>query len=163
METFEIHITGSYGINAELDRLGIKNIVIDLLKPNKRVLRTEYMSSFISKHTNLAECRKYVDSILPNLSSDIIRVKIESPYYEHYKEQSLYMESHFKPFNDEYPISRNARSGKELATDRTYYEKDYPAFIDKWKHEDVEMCLVDTFVEEDEDWFNLYLKKDLVD
>ena len=158
METFEIHITGSKGINEQLDRLGIKNIIIDLLKPNYRVLRTEFMSSFISKHTNFEECKKYVDSILANLSCEIIRVKIESPYYEHYKDQSLYLESHFRPFNLEYPISRNIKSFKDLATDRTYEKSQYEAFKKKWKRADVEMCLYDTFVEEDKDWFDLYQK-----
>lgn len=157
MESFEIHITGSRDINEQLDRLGIKNIIIDLLKPNMRVLRTEFMSSFISKHNSLDECKKYVDSILGNLSCQIIRVKIESPYYEHYKEQSLYLESHFKPFNLEYPMSRNIKSFKELATDRTYDKKDYDSFRKKWKKEDIEMCLVDNFIEEDKDWFDLYL------
>ena len=158
METFEIHITGSSDINLQLDRLGIKNIIIDLLKPNKRILRTEYMSSFISKHKDLADCQRMVNSILANLSCEIIRVKIESPYYEHYKKKSLYLESHFAPVNDLYPISQNNRTGKLLATDRTYKKKDYKAFIDKWKGEDVEMCLIDTFVAEDEDWFKLYLE-----
>lgn len=156
METFEIHITGSSDINEQLDRLGIKNIIIDLLKPNKTILRTEYMSSFISKHKNLTDCQRYVNSVLLNLSCEIIRIKIESPYYEHYKKRSLYLESHFKPFNELYPISKNAKSNKELATDRTYKKKEYNAFIEKWKTEEIEMCLVDTFVEEDKDWFDLY-------
>jgi len=158
METFEIHITGSKGINEQLDRLGIKNIIIDLLKPNYRVLRTEFMSSFVSKHTNLDECKKYVDSILANLSCEIIRVKIETPYYEHYKDQCLYLESHFRPFNLEYPISRNIKSFKDLETDRTYNKSQYEAFRKKWKRADVEMCLYDTFVAEDKDWFDLYQK-----
>lgn len=157
METFEIHITGSSDINSQLDRLGIKNIIIDLLKPNYNVLRTEFMSSFVSQHKNLADCQRMVNSIIANLSCEIIRVKIESPYYEHYKEQSLYLEAHFKPFNKTYPISRNIKSFKELATDRTYAKKEYDTFRKKWKNEDIEMCLVDNFIEEDKDWFNLYL------
>ena len=156
METFEVHITGSKGINEELDKLGIKNIVIDLLKPNKDVLRTEYMSSFITKHANLIGCQFHVNSILDKLTSNIIRVKIESPYYEHYKKGSLYLESHFPPFNEEYPISRNAKSNKLLATDRTYNKIEYRDFAEKWKHVELEMCLVDTFVNEDMDWFKLY-------
>jgi len=58
---------------------------------------------------------------------------------------------------------RNAKSSKLLATDRTYDKKEYQAFIEKWKGEDVEMCLLDTWIEEDKDWFELYLQKDLVD
>lgn len=158
METFEIHITGATkAINTQLDRLGIKNIIIDLLKPNYRVLRTEFMSSFVTKHNNLDDCKRYVDSVIANLSCEIIRVKIESPYYEHYKEQSLYLEAHFKPFNTNYPIARNIKSFKELATDRTYDKDEYEAFQNKWIKEDVEMCLVDSFIEEDKDWFDLYL------
>jgi len=156
MEVFEIHITGSYGINQEFDRLGIKNIIVDLLKPNKRILRTEYMSSFISKHSNLKECKKYVKNLITNLSSEVIRVKIESPYYKHYKDKALYLESHFTPTDTLYPISQNNRTGKLMATDRTYDKKQYMGFMDKWKGEDVEMCLADSFVEEDADWFNLY-------
>jgi len=105
METFEIHITGSKDINEQLDRLGIKNIVIDLLTPNKEVLRTEYMSSFTIKAKNFAECWQEVIELMLNLTCKIIRVKVESPYYGSYLDQSLYLESHFKPFNLEYPIS----------------------------------------------------------
>lgn len=158
METFEIHITGTKDIIPQLDRLGIKNIIIDLLKPNMKVLRTEFMSSFVSKHKNLLDCQRMVNSVIANLSCDIIRVKIECPYYEHYKDQSLYLESHFKPFNKAYPIARNIKSFKEIATDRTYDKKDYDSFANKWKKAEVEMCLVDNFIEEDKDWFDLYLE-----
>ncbi len=161
METFEIHITGSYGINAELDKLGIKNIIIDLLKPNKEVLRTEYMSSYIIKAENFAKCWLEVLDVLCKLKSRLIRIKIESPYYSYYLDQSLYLESHFKPFNTFYPISRNVRSNKELATDRTYNHAEYQAFIEKWKGEDIEMCLLDTWVDEDADWFKIYFQKNL--
>jgi hypothetical protein len=52
MEIFEIHITGSHGINQELDSLGIKNIIVDLLTPEHKLIRTEYMSSFVVIKTN---------------------------------------------------------------------------------------------------------------
>lgn len=162
MEIFEIHITGSPSINEEFDRLGIKNIVIDLLKPNKEVLRTEYMCSMVSKHKNLNECLHHVQSILDQLTSKVIRVKVESPYYEHYKDQALYLESHFPPMYPDlplYPISRNTKSGKLLATDRVYDKKAYRDFVEKWKHVELEMCLVDSFVDEDKDWFELYINE----
>jgi hypothetical protein len=158
METFEIHITGSHGINQELDLLGIKNIVVELLNPKLELMRTEYMSSFIIKKQSILECKDFVDELLTKLKTQIIRVKIESPFYEHYREQALYLESHFKPFNALYPISRNARSKKLMATDRTYEKGQYDVFKDKWINEDVEMCLYDTFIEEDSDWFKLYLQ-----
>ena len=157
MESFEIHITGSSDINQQLDKLGIKNIIIDLLKPNKEVLRTEFMSSFISKHKNFDECKAYVNSLLDLLTCEIIRVKIESPYYGHYVEQSLYMESHLSPINNRLPISRNTRTNKLMATDRCYHKEQYPLFANYYKMFEVELCLYDTFVEEDADWFKLYL------
>jgi hypothetical protein len=160
METFEIHITGEEGINAELDALGIKNIVVDLLKPNGEVLRTEYMSSFISKHNSLIECKEMVADLLLKLKTKLIRIKIESPYYEKYVEKSLYMECHFEPTNTySLPVSRNAKSKKLMATDRTYHHDRYDLFINFYKSTgaDIELCLHDTFVNEDKDWFDLYI------
>lgn len=159
MEVFEIHITGSHGINNELDSLGIKNIIVELLTPELKLMRTEYMSSFVIKKGSLLECKAFVDDLVNKLKSQIIRVKIESPFYEHYIDNALYLESHFKPFNDAFPISRNARSKKLMATARTYEKTHYEAFKKEWENEDVEMCLVDTFVNEDKDWFDLYQKK----
>ena len=160
MEIFEIHITGSKDINEQLDRLGIKNIIIDLLKPNKEVLRTEYMSSFISNHNNFDECKEYVDNLLTKLSCEIIRVKIESPFYRHYIDKSLYMECHFEPKNDNhFPVSRNTKSGKLMATNRCYEKEKYGLFrIVNYLNGELELCLYDTFVEEDKDWFDLYQK-----
>lgn len=157
MEIFEIHITGSHEINQELDSLGIKNIIVDLLTPEQKLMRTEYMSSFVIKRTSYNDCKTYVDDLVGNLKSNVIRVKIESPYYEHYKDKSLYLESHFKPFNNRFPISMNQRSKKLLATARTYKKDQYNDFKERWKNEDVEMCLFDSFIAEDKDWFDLYL------
>lgn len=160
MKTFEIHITGAdESINKELDSLGIKNIVVELLHPDKTVLRTEYMSSFISKHETADDCMEMVRTLTQIVMySKIIRVKIESPVYDEYIEKSLYMESHFIPKSDDatYPLSRNARSGKIMGTDREYDISKYGEFMEKWKGEDLELCLVDSFVEEDADWFALY-------
>ena len=116
METFEIHITGEESINTELDSMNIKNIIVELLTPEKNLLRTEYMSSFMYKCESYQECKRYVDELVS--------------------------------------ISKNRKSGKLMGTDRCYLQEDYVNFIQKWK--DVEMCLFDSFVEEDFDWFDLY-------
>lgn len=156
MEIFEIHITGNESINDELDKLNIKNIIVELLTPKNEIIRTEYMSSFIYKCESYIQCKEYVNNLLSILKSDIIRVKIESPYYEHYKELSLYMESHFLPKNIQYPISRNRKSGKLMGTDRVYNKLEYDDFMKKWNDSDFELCLYDTFIEEDFDWFEKY-------
>lgn len=161
MNIFEIHITGEKGINEELEALGVKNIVVELLQPDKTLLRTEYMSSVVKSFEGLPECFKYIDGLLGQLESKILRVKIETPYLLEYVKRSLYMESHFMPNIWEktmYPKSRNARSGKIMATDREYDQSKYPEFRAKWKGEDLELCVYDTFVDEDKDWFDLYKK-----
>ena len=135
MEVFEIHITGNSDINKELDNLGLKNIIVELLTPNHEVLRIEYMSSFIYKCNSYQMCKEYVDSLLTKLTSDIHRVKIESPYYSHYHNDSIYIESHFKPTNHVYPVSRNKRSGKIMSTDRSYDKDEYQELLHQWVKE----------------------------
>ena len=49
LKTFEIHITGKKSIINEFNNLKIKNIIVELLKPDNSLLRIEYMSSFIKK------------------------------------------------------------------------------------------------------------------
>jgi hypothetical protein len=158
MEIFEIHITGEKGINKEFDKLGIKNIEIELLTPESKVLRTEYMSSFVTKQKCYEDCKRMVDNLLFKLSSRVIRVKIETPYYPHYEDMSLYMESHFKPKSNLFPVSRNVKSGKLMATTRTYEKNAYIGFLELFGKdgEEVELCLFDTFIDEDKDWFELY-------
>lgn len=158
MRVFEIHITGEEGINQEFADMGLKNIVVELLHPNRQLLRKEYMSSFVIKSTSIHECTSYVNKILKNLKSKVIRTKIECPVYEDYIEDSLYIESHFipDPADEGYPLSRNQRSGKIMGTDREYNKENYQQFIRKWGNEDKELCMYDSFVEEDKDWFELY-------
>ena len=158
MKYFEIHITGEKGINQELNEMNIKNIIVDLLYPTRDFFRREYMSSFIMRFESYQECLSWVKDLEANIKSPIIRVKIESPYYSEYGDISLYMESHFTPREDQvkYPLSKNYKSGKLMGTDREYMKVNYQKFREKWGHEDIELCLYDTLIEEDKDWFNLY-------
>ena len=43
-----------------------------------------------------------------------------------------------------------------MATYREYSQFNYNSFKEKWQNEDIELCVYDSFVKEDEDWFNLY-------
>lgn len=160
MKTFEVHITGEPTINDEFKKLGIKNIIVDLFGPNDTYLRTEYMSSFVTKHNTFEECKEYVESIINKLHSKIIRIKIETPLYYDYIERSLYIESHFMPCEEykNYPKSINGYTGKSMFTDREYCKTKYTEFIKKWSHEEIELCLYDDFIREDFDWFKLYKK-----
>lgn len=162
MRTFEIHITGSPNINEVLDNLHIKNIIVDLQKPNGDILRTEHMSSFVEKHADIHDCRDRVDVLVNELKRygvKIIRVKIETPYYEDYVPYSEYMESHFVATSDKFAKSVNRRSGKVIGTDRTYHKRNYDTFSKLWVKEDLELCIFDTNPEQDDDWLDLYGRK----
>jgi hypothetical protein len=47
-----------------------------------------------------------------------------------------------------------------MVTDREYDKQNYFEFRQKWGHEDIELCLYDTFITEDKDWFSLYESTD---
>lgn len=153
MEIFEIHITADKSIlNNEL---GLKSIAIDLLKPDGTTLRTEYMTSQVARFSNYILCKEYVDDIV-RLIPNVIRVKIECPYYNHYIDQSCYVESHFLSDDFKFPTSRNQRKTELLATDRTYDKSEYQMFTEKYKDVIIELCLFDSYHTEDKDWFNYY-------
>lgn len=155
---FEIHITGdSSELNATLTDLGIKNIIVELLKPDNSVLRTEHMSSFV-RNMRYNEIHQFVLDLVTKLAKqhNIIRVKIESPPILELFPMSLYVESHFIPRSNKYALSRNVKSGKLMGTDREYNKNEYQTFLDKWQNEDCELCVFDSFKEEDFDWLSLY-------
>jgi hypothetical protein len=159
MEVFEVHITGDESIHAAAQPLGLKTIAIDLLKPDGTVLRTEHMTSHVCKFPDYAACKASVDQAVADLKSrgvGVVRVKIESPYYEHYRERSLYMEAHFESYDMELPTSRNQKKATLLATNREYEDDRYDAFRRAHENDDIELCLHDTFVAEDKDWFHCY-------
>lgn len=158
-EIFEVHITGNEAIHEASSKIGIKTISVNLLTREATVLRTEHMTSQIFHESNLHECVKNVFklcSFLENSGVSIFRIKIESPFYKHYENQSLYMESHFESNDFKYPTSRNARKTTLLATDRTYDRSKYSAFQTFHSNSDIELCLLDSDINEDADWFDLY-------
>lgn len=164
METFEIHITGSDKIHSVGAKLNVKTIAIDLLKPDLSVLRTEHMTSFVQKHDNFYICYDVVEELVAKFKKqkvDIYRVKIECPYIPRYSGVACYIESHFVTKDVKYPVSRNQNKKDMLATVRLYgspdkYFEEYSEFANKWKKEVVELCLHDTFANEDLDWFELW-------
>ena len=153
METFEIHITGTEEIIKRANELQIKSIIIDLLKPDRSVLRSEFMTSHVKKFNDYAECYNYTMDLASRLGN-VIRVKIESPYYNKYLNQCLYLESHFISDKMVHPTSKNRIKDKLLATARTYAKDTFGEFINNY--DEIEMCLFDDFVSEDSDWFVLY-------
>ncbi len=156
MESFDLHITGDERILQASADVGLKTISIELLTKELEVIRVQHMTSVVLQFQSFADCLAHVnDVIVPALAakSDIVRVKIESPVYDHYIEQSLYLESHFVVEDTKYPASRNAKKAAILGTDRVYDHMMYDMFREKWKNETLELCLYDTFIEEDDDWF----------
>lgn len=153
MEVFEVHITGDERIH---EVAGVKTIAIQLLRPDFNIHRIEHMTSQVVKCENYQACLEQTLAFAAKIPN-VVRVKIECPYYPHYVAQSLYMESHADdpPWID-YPISRNANSYKLMATDRVYDQAVYDVFRLKWAKHTIELCLYDTNVEEDKDWFSFW-------
>lgn len=168
MEVFEVHITGDKSIHKVAKSFDHKTITIDLLNPDKSVLREEHMTSIIYKYSfpvSYELCKRLVlqiANVYAKMGVNIVRVKIESAPYDHYMDQSLYMESHF--ISDEFhlPTSRNQRKSTFLATDRTYEKSKYKEFSERYKGTELELCLYDSFVEEDTDWFDAYENKNML-
>lgn len=168
MEKFEIHITADKRIHDAISTLNesfrdrrIKTIKIDLLRPDGSFLRTQHMTSFVTEQPDFGHCAVYVIGLTNVLRRhydiDVIRTKVECPYYEHYASNSLYIESHFPaPENSPYPISRSQHKTIIGATDRLHDRSQYDEFRQKWAGSTVELCLSDSNVDEDKDWFALW-------
>jgi hypothetical protein len=169
MTLYEIHITGEPSIIDELSKLNIKNITVELYAPNGIILRKEYMSSFVEKFSTYRECVDFVNTLLQSLTSKVIRAKIETPYDEKLLPFCYYVETHY-PFTGcyDYPVSRNVESEKMMCTERSYMwgssGSTVPEAVSKWKSEgkEIEMCLYDSFMDEDSDWFDLYKTKGVI-
>jgi hypothetical protein len=158
METFEVHITGDESIIAACEKL--KTIAVDLLRPDLSVIRTEYMTSYEKKAPNYDICKMEVHGIVNWLNQERVkvhRIKIESPVYAHYIDRSWYIESHFdSDVRLPYPLSRNQKKTSLMGTDRVHGIKHYDDFMKKWEGSILEICLYDTFVAEDKDWFEAW-------
>ncbi len=158
-EVFEVHITGNESIHDVARSFNHKTIAIDLLKPDGEVLREEHMTSLLLKAENYATVKAEVDQIVENYALNgvsIIRVKIESPYYEHYVNQSLYMESHFVSNDFKFATSRNQKKTTLLATDRCWHINQYVNFMKNNSEHELELCLFDNNPYEDGDWLHSY-------
>lgn len=166
---FEIHITGSLNIHNVCKTLGVKTIAVELLKPDGSILYIEDMTSFIFKGSEV-DMYERVLSLVGDLSRNrvvIDRIKVETPYvgYEHLIPKSKYMETHFKCgeriVEDELfilPTSRNIEKTSYLATDRVYDSSKYQDFYEKYKDNELELCIFDSNVNQDKEWFDLYTK-----
>jgi len=163
MEIFEIHITGNKYIHEVGRQLGIKTIEIELLNPKKEIITTEHMTSIVHQSENYLSCKKYVDKLVNQLlPCNVTRVKIECPWYEQYLKDTVYVESHFPPlFPLEimppiWPMSRNVKSGKMICTLREYKELELFKYWCMNQSLELEMCVYDTNVNQDNYWFETW-------
>jgi len=163
MELFEVHITGDESIIEAAKSLNIRTIVIDLVKPDRSFFRTEHMTSHVCRFDSYDECKEWVDDVVAKLMTagvNIVRVKIECPYYPSYIDKSIYFEVHYDAVGNAYPMSKNQGKDSFLCTAREYDKDKYDDL--SWRHSGVsrdctmELCLYDTNIEEDKDWFDLY-------
>jgi len=90
MEKFEIHITGNYEILEFFEKRNLKTLEAFMYNKEGQICGYEAMSSFVMEFENYQKCKNFVDNLVNEIESEnleIIRVKIECPYYEkHYWE-----------------------------------------------------------------------------
>lgn len=164
MEKFEVHITGDHSIHyiAEKKLGKLKTIQVNLLTPDYKIFRIEHMTSLRFGFKNFDDCKLHVDRLAGLFLEHgvrIDRVKIECPFYKHYVDQSLYIESHFKATDNHFPLSINAKKPADafLGTNRTYDKSLYDEFISEIiPGSELELCVFDSNITQDKDWFDLY-------
>ncbi len=154
-ELFEIHITGDESIKKLGKALGHKVIEIGAMNTKKQILYTEIMTSIQQRFENFEECLEFTRRLTSFYRG--IRSKIECPAtYEHYLPKTIYTECHFKTVEVNLPISKNVDKDYLVATDRVYKQEKFAQFIKKYKGMDVELCLYDTLISKDYDWFKYW-------
>jgi hypothetical protein len=156
---FEVHITGEPSIIEEFDKLGIKSIKVELISPENKVMQVEHMSSFVVNYDNIIDFSFYLQDLIYTIKSKIIRIKVEIPgFHREFDQQALYIESHFNPINSIYPISQNLNSGKLLGTAREVNKDKFNLFRSIWRDKEIELCIYDTNINFDLEWFKSYKK-----
>jgi hypothetical protein len=169
---FEIHITGDINIIGWCEKHGYKHLSLALLKPDGTILRNEFMTSLVYDFDNYPKCKEYTLNLAKRIrlsGINVIRTKIESPVIEKLKTQSLYIETHFpiagfiddleaKQILSTYPASLNINKNKYIGTKREYDYFKYDNFWAENTGRELELCLYDDYVREDEDWLSLWNK-----
>lgn len=127
------------------------------------------MTSFAGEYNNLFECSVMVISLentLRRAGINISRTKVECgiSLFEKYEDFVLYAESHFNMMGiaAAYPVSVNINHPeKRMGLDRIMKpsETELYKFKDKWKYQTVELCLLDSNVGIDDEWFDSWETK----
>jgi len=165
MKLFEIHITGKSGlILKEFENLNLKTLHISLLDSKQNNVGYEYMCCIQKKFKTYEECLEYTLTLVSNLKSEVVRVKIESAYYKEYLNKAIYAETHFIPELKtriaicKYPTVYNIKSKKYVSTVRTYKKE----FFNELKNSSIskkgefELCLYDSNPNFDDYWLSFY-------
>lgn len=159
--SYEIHVTGDKSIIENAKKLGWKTIEIDLIRPDMSVLRREYMTSEVRKYTNIykaiIDAAILCDDLL-KMKTEVYRLKIEAPPLPMFFPFAKYVEAHFKTQNTNYPTSKNSKKDILLATDREYNPERYCTFLEKHVGKELEICVYDNNIKEDQDWLSLWIK-----
>ena len=121
----------------------------------------QHMTSIIKNFTDKQTAIDFaidLSKLLTKLDFNVIRTKVESPIYQEYLNDALYVESHFESDQFIFPTSRNIKKNTLLATHREYDKNFYQHFIDHHhkKNHELELCLYDTNIYLDTKWFNCY-------
>jgi hypothetical protein len=132
---YEFHITAYESSIRELKRYDIPIIGIEALSPSGYAVQWDWMTSY----------------------SDFFPSKVETPYDNSLNmEEFKYIETHLNSLDNNLPKSRNIITNEIISTDRTYNFKEFESFAERYNTSKVELCVMDTNIYHDHNWFMFY-------
>lgn len=165
MEIFEIHITGDSEIINFLKEYKLPYLEISLLNKDIKNIGFDCMSAIKYEADNFVKAEEYGRMLYHSISNHanikLSRLKIETAPLEKYINNALYIERHWEvKLTDtdivKYPLSFIKNKTKYIATEREYNKNKFIDFARK--NSKTELCLLDTNINHDKKWFDIWNK-----
>ena len=155
---YEFHITAYESSIRELKRYDIPIIGIEALSPSGYAVQWDWMTSYSDFFPSQESAINYIRVLLKKVKfTPIYRVKVETPYDNSLNmEEFKYIETHLNSLDNNLPKSRNIITNEIISTDRTYNFKEFESFAERYNTSKVELCVMDTNIYHDHNWFMFY-------
>jgi hypothetical protein len=155
---YEFHITAYESSIQELSKNDIPIIGIEALAPSGYAVQLDWMTSYTDFFYSQESAINYIGVLLKKINfTPIYRVKVETPYDNSLiMEEFKYIETHLNSLDNNLPKSRNIITNKIISTDRTYNFKEFHSFAERYNTSKVELCVMDTNIYHDHNWFMFY-------
>lgn len=155
---YEFHITAYESSIRELSKYDIPFIGIEALAMSGIAVQWDWMTSYSNFFPSKESAINYIGVLLEKIkNTPIYRVKVETPYESDLNfEEFRYIETHLNSVDNNLPKSKNIITNEIISTDRTYNFKEFKSFAERYRTSKVELCVMDTNVYHDHNWFRFY-------